>query len=179
MVANPTEHDEAADDLPTVVRQKQPSNPSLQLPRQSLVITNGVRRSRGTKNRNISVILALMTLVCFWVVCFVLLLARSGTGSVYIGGTVNSAIVSVHDVMGSYRSGLRNRRQTQNERENQAIEEQKQQQQKETQKHQYQQNHVTQQEVVEASHHHHRSSHKIVTEPHLVSRMPNKVVATA
>jgi hypothetical protein len=134
------------------------------LPRQSLVITttasSGVVR-RSSPAKNYYAMMALMAIVFFWFVCFVLLMMTqsSGGGGDYINPGISS-VSGVHNVLEKYKSGLRS------ERLNQAIE----QEQKGKQQ-------LQQHGVVETPNK--RSSPKIVAKPHLVSRMPNKVVVTA
>jgi hypothetical protein len=179
MVRSRTERDEAVEDSGTIpVRRRQlpaispnhdpgvVSNPS-QLSRQSLVITTStttamgssgvVRRSSPTKNYY--AMMALTAIVFFWFVCFVLLMTqRSGggdNGGIYYG---ISSVSGVHNALEKNRSRLRS------ERLNQAIE-------------QEQKGKQLQHGIVEISNK--RPSPKIVTKPHLVSRMPNKVVVTA
>ena len=124
-------------------------DPNPELPRQSLVIRS--RRNRTTaqtsaKNLDCSaMILALISLIVFWFVCFVLLMTRTNNG--YNSNGIRS-ISSIHNVMESYRSGLRKQNPQLDIRP------------------------ATPSAVAESPQRHHQ-------QPHLVSRLPNKVVATA
>lgn len=179
MVQSRTERDEAEaiEDLGMIpVRRRQlpaispdngpvVSNPS-QFPRQSLVITTSTTTTIGSSGvirrsspaKNYYAMMALTAIVFFWFVCFVLLMTQSSGGADSDGIHYGiSSVSGVYNVLEKHRSGLRS------ERLNQAIE----QEQKEKQQH----------GVIETPNK--RPSPKIVTKPHLVSRMPNKVVVTA
>lgn len=101
-------------------RQRQQRRPQESLPRQSLAIstrpTTDFRSGGGDpKNRcasRFAIIASLAALVCFWIVCFVVLLSQPIKGSeISIGEKGRYFSSAVHDVHGQmkrhYRSFLR------------------------------------------------------------------------
>ena len=117
--------------------------------------------SRSCNGKNCYAIIAMVALVVCWFICFFLLVVRGGGGTttttiITSSSLSSSSMVGVHDMVDKYRSTLRNKQSEQEKQQD---------------FNQHKQN---------GGEHLRRSSPKtIITEPHLVSRMPNKVIATS
>ena len=149
------------------------------VPQQSLVIrtTSAGNSNIGSssrihgKNTNTYMALAFAALVFFWFVCFVVVMERGGAYRVdrtmagvtasTTASTMSSSMVGIQKIAERIRKNH--------------LEKQKQQQ---TQRQQILDDR-NEHEIVENGTKLRQSSQKIVAKPHLVSRMPNKVVVTS
>uniref|UniRef100_A0A7S4AD28 F5/8 type C domain-containing protein n=1 Tax=Pseudo-nitzschia australis TaxID=44445 RepID=A0A7S4AD28_9STRA len=150
------------------------------VPRQSLVIRTTIAGgSSGSnihgKNTSRYMAIAFAALVFFWFVCFVLLMERGG--AYRVDRTVASVATSTAaSTMSSSMVGVR--KIAENIRKNH-LEKQQQQQHMQQQETQQKLDDQHEHEIAGIGNNLRQSSHKIVTKPHLVSRMPKNVVATS